>query len=102
MIRSPISTAEMERRWALTRSALQAQGLNAILLHATNDWLGGDLRWFSDIPATNGYPRTVIFYADRAMSVIEMWAFGAGRDLDGRYPVQRGVRRWRKATISAC
>ena len=53
-------------------------------------------------PATNGYPRTVIFYADRAMSVIEMWAFGAGRDLDGRYPVQRGVGRWRKATISAC
>ena len=95
MIRSPIPTTELERRWSLMRAAMRAAGLDAILVQGSNDWLGGHLRWFTDIPASNGYPRTAIFYADRPMSVIEMGAFGAARDLNGADPVQRGVGRWR-------
>lgn len=41
------------------------------------------------------YPRSVIFYADRPMNVIEMGVCGAARDLDGTDPVLRGVGRWR-------
>ena len=93
--RSPVTDAEMERRWALTRTALQSAGLDAVLVHGTNDWLGGHVRWLTDIPATNGYPRSVIFYAHRPMSVIEMGAFGSARDLGGSDKVQRGVGRWR-------
>lgn len=83
--------AELERRWAAVRQAMQTQNLDALVMQGRDDWLGGYVRWFTDIWATNGYPRTVIFYADRPMSIIEMGAFGATRHLGGTDPVHRGV-----------
>ena len=56
-----------------------------------NDWLGGYVKWFTDIPATNGYPKTVIFHVGDPMTLIEMGGFGAVRKLKGTDPVHRGI-----------
>jgi Xaa-Pro aminopeptidase len=81
----------MNRRWALARKVMAAAGVDALIMHAREDWMGGYVRWFTDTPAMNGYPRTVIFYADAPMTVVEMGAFGTLRDLAGKDPAARGV-----------
>ncbi len=88
---SPISNAEMSRRWGLARQVMEKTGADAIIMHAREDWMGGYVRWFTDIPAMNGYPRTVIFYADAPMTVVEMGAFGNVRELGGTDGDARGV-----------
>ncbi|HEY0919647.1 M24 family metallopeptidase [Devosia sp.] len=90
--RAPVSTAELERRWSAVRLAMREQGLDAVVMQNSSDWVGGYVRWFTDLPATNGYPRTVVFYRDRPMTVIEMGEFGAVRELEDD-PVHRGVGR---------
>jgi len=89
---SPITDAEMERRWALARDVMEAEGLDAIVAQAREDWVGSYVRWLTDIPANNGYPRTVIFFRNRPMVVIEMGPFGGDRDVSDD-PVNRGVDR---------
>lgn len=85
------STEELERRWAAVRVAMKLAGIQALVMQGRDDWLGGYVRWFTDIWATNGYPRTVIFYIDRPMTIVEMGAEGDHRDLGGTDPVHRGV-----------
>jgi len=76
---SPISNAELERRWALARTIMDADGIDALVMHAREDWIGGYVRWFTDVPALNGYPRTVAFLRDQPMVVVEMGAFCTDR-----------------------
>jgi hypothetical protein len=56
-ILSRISHGELERRWRLVRHAMLELKIDALVMQATNDWLGGYVKWFTDLPATNGYPR---------------------------------------------
>lgn len=88
---SPISSAEMNRRWDVAREVMARTGVDALIMQAREDWMGGYVRWFTDIPAMNGYPCTVIFYADAPMTVVEMGPFGAERNLGGTDPEMRGV-----------
>lgn len=90
---SPISDAEMQRRWDLARKVMADHGLDALVTQAREDWIGGYVRWLTDVPANNGYPRTVIFFADRPMCVVEMGAFGTDRAVDPSEPATRGVAR---------
>lgn len=85
-----ISDAELKRRWAAVRKAMADQKVDALVLQNTSDWIGGYVRWFTDLPATNGYPRSVVFGADD-MSVVEMGAFGVVRDYKGGDDLHRGV-----------
>lgn len=87
------STAELERRWAAVRAAMKDNGLEAVVMQGRDDWLGGYVRWFTDVWAVNGYPRTVIFYADRPMTIIEMGTFDGRIDVADDDPVNRGVAR---------
>ena len=89
-ILTAISNAELDRRWTVLRTAMAADGLDAIVVQSQNDWLGGAVKWLTDLPATNGYPRTVLFFADGPMTVIDMGPFGVHRSLD-HDPVHRGV-----------
>ena len=41
-----------------------------------NDHMGGYVRWFTDMPATNGYPNTVVFPRDDEMTVVCQGPFG--------------------------
>jgi Xaa-Pro aminopeptidase len=88
---NPISTRELERRWAAARKGMAERNIDALLMQNNNDWLGGYVRWFTDTPLSNGYPRSVIFPAADLMTVVDMGARGARRKLDGGDEVNRGV-----------
>ncbi len=90
---SPITDTEMERRWALARGVMADLGLDALVCQAREDWIGGYVRWLTDVPANNGYPRTVVFFADRPMTVVEMGAFDTDRATDPGAKATRGVER---------
>src|SRR5947199_6399422 len=86
-----ISDQELKRRWQAARNEMSARNIDALVMQNANDWLGGYVKWFTDIPATNGYPKTVIFHAGDPMTLIEMGGFGAVRKLKGTDPVLRGI-----------
>ncbi len=87
-----ISTKELERRWAAARKEMRERGIDALVMQNNSDWLGGYVKWFTDIPATNGYPKTVVFHANEPMTMVEMGGFNTVRNLKGADPVHRGVR----------
>ncbi len=89
-LNSPISTAELERRWAAVRAAMAEQKIDALLMQSNNDWMGGYVKYFTDVPATNGYPVTVVFPKDERMTVIGQGPMGVVRELP---PQGDGVRR---------
>jgi Xaa-Pro aminopeptidase len=88
---NPISNAELDRRWAAVRRAMEEHGVAALVVQSNNDWLGGYAKWLTDHPATNGYPKSVIFYADDFMTVVDMGPRGGRRKLGGNDEVHRGV-----------
>lgn len=90
-ITTAISDRELERRWQAARNEMRERNIDALVMQNANDWLGGYVKWFTDIPATNGYPKTVLFHAGDPMTLIEMGGFGAVRKLKGNDPVLRGV-----------
>jgi Xaa-Pro aminopeptidase len=92
-IRDAISSAELERRWGLARAAMAKAGLDAIVLQSAEDWMGGYTRWFTDTPATNAYPRSVIFPADGLMTSCEVGIFDGVWEYDGTHPEFRGIGR---------
>ena len=88
---NPISTTELERRWAAARKGMAERNIDALVMQNNNDWLGGYVRWFTDTPLSNGYPRSVIFPASDLMTVVDMGAKGARRRINGGDEVNRGV-----------
>lgn len=89
-LNTPISDAELERRWRAVRAAMAEQKIDALLMQANNDFMGGYVKYFTDLPATNGYPVTVVFPRDDRMTVIGQGPMGAVRELG---PQGDGVRR---------
>lgn len=69
-IRFPIPTRELERRWSLVREAMKKEGIDSIVMQNDNQWLGGYVRYFTDLPSEQAYPYTVIFPANDEMTVI--------------------------------
>ena len=90
-ITTAISDQELARRWQAARKEMAERKIDALVMQNANDWLGGYVKWFTDIPATNGYPKTVIFHAADPMTMIEMGGFGAVRKLKGSDPIHRGI-----------
>ena len=93
----PISTAELERRWAAVRAAMEADKIDVLLMQNNNDHMGGYVKYFTDMPATNGYPVSVVFPRDDGMSVIGQGPFGMVRDLP---PEGDGMRRGVKTMMT--
>ena len=93
-INTPISTQELERRWAAVRAAMEAQGIDVLLMQCNNDYMGGYSKYFTDIPATNGYPQTVVFPRDDRMTTIHQGPFGGIKEHpDDNSGVLRGVKQ---------
>ena len=94
-VNAPISTAELERRWAAVREAMAERRIDVLLMQANNDFMGGYVKYFTDLPATNGYTVTVVFPRDERMTVVGQGPAGVVRELppegDG---VRRGVARF--------
>jgi Xaa-Pro aminopeptidase len=86
-----ISTRELERRWKASREVMKADGIDFLLMQNDNEWLGGYVKWFTDIPARNGYPLTVIFPMDDQMTTITCGGRPPG-DLGPPAWTMRGVK----------
>lgn len=91
---TPISTAELERRWAAIRAGMTERKIDALLMQSTNDGVGGYVKYFTDQSAGGGYPVTVVFPRDDRMTMVCQGAFGQDDALppegDG---VRRGIKR---------
>lgn len=89
-LNTPISSAELERRWAAVRAAMKDAGIDVLLMQANNDFMGGYVKYFTDLPATNGYAVTVVFPREERMTVVGQGPFGMARDFP---PDEQGMRR---------
>lgn len=78
-----LSPQEMQRRWDAARTAMRTRGVDALVVQNSSDWVGGHIRWFTNQPATNGYPATAIFPVDGGLSLIEQGAFDQVRETPG-------------------
>ena len=90
----PISMKELERRWAAVRKEMEARNIDALITQNSSDWLGGYVKWFTDVPAHNDYPRNVIFHRDDLMTVVEMGSKDRRDALGGKDPLNPGVGDW--------
>jgi len=101
-VNTPIATRELERRWAAVRAAMAAAGIDVLLCQANQDFMGGYVKWFTDLPATQGYTEIVVFPRDAPMTMIGQGPFGGDKRLspegDGR---RRGVERVLTSAIYA-
>ena len=92
-LNTPISTSELERRWKAVRAAMNAVKIDVLLMQNNNDHMGGYVRYFTDMPATNGYPNTVIFPRDDEMTVVCQGPFGGGETTAQGDVTWRGVKK---------
>ena len=86
-----ISTQELERRWKEVRARMKEESIDFLVMQNDNEWLGGYVKWFTDIPARNGYPMTVIFPVDEEMTTITCGGRPPG-DLGPPAWTMRGVK----------
>lgn len=86
-----ISKKELERRWGAVRREMEARDIDALVMQNASDWLGGYVKWFTDVPGHNHYPRTVIFHRDDLMTVIEMGAAERRLQVNGEDALNPGV-----------
>jgi len=87
-----ISNNELERRWREVRKKMKEEGIDFLVMQNDNEWLGGYVKWFTDIPARNGYPMTVIFPIDDEMTTITCGGKPPG-DLGPPVWTMRGVKK---------
>ena len=94
-LNKPISTAELERRWAAIRAGMEAEGIDVLLMQNNNDHMGGYTKYVTDLPATNGYPMTMVMPKDDTMTQVNQGPFDMDRELDvgGGDGMHRGVKR---------
>lgn len=89
-----ISTYELERRWKAVRAAMKEQGIDVLIMQNADEFFGGYVKWFTDIPARNGVPNTVIFPREDEMTVIYPGPRGGGpTDLTRQDWALRGVKK---------
>jgi len=67
-VMKPISDAELERRWKAVREVMKEKKVDFLLIENNNDYLGGYIKWFTDIPAVHAYPISAIFPVDDGMT----------------------------------
>jgi len=65
-----ISSAELERRWAAVREVMRAQKIDYLIVRNDEEFLGGYVKWFTDLPARHSYPYSIIFPVDADMTLI--------------------------------
>jgi hypothetical protein len=53
---TPISTTELERRWSATREMMRDSKIDFLIMRNDEEFLGGYVKWFTDLPARHSYP----------------------------------------------
>lgn len=87
-----ISGVELERRWKEVREMMRENEIDFLLMRNDEEFLGGYVKWFSDLPARHSYPYTVIFPVDEEMTLISPGATPPGDPGPPEWAV-RGVKR---------
>jgi Xaa-Pro aminopeptidase len=87
-----ISTAELERRWQAMREMMARRQIDYLLARNDEEFLGGYVRWFTDLPARHNYPFTVIFPAEDEMTLISCGPAAPAAPAPPPWAV-RGVKR---------
>lgn len=94
-LQTPMSSAELERRWAAVRAAMEREKIDVLLMQNNVEQMGGYVKYFTDLTANNGYPLLVVFPRDDLMTLVSQGPFGGvfepGPKGDG---VRRGVKQW--------
>ena len=67
---APISDEELERRWKLVREVMKEKKIDFLLAQNGSDYLGGYVKWFTDVPAVHDYTASIIFPVDDEMTTI--------------------------------
>ena len=94
-LNTPISTAELERRWSAVRAAMAREKIDVLVMQNNNDHMGGYVKYFTDLPATNGYPITIVFPRDDLMTLVSQGPFGGVNDPTAHANgIHRGVKQW--------
>jgi Xaa-Pro aminopeptidase len=88
-----VSHEEMERRWTAIRAVMRSRAIDALVVQNSSDWVGGYIRWFSNQPATNGYPSTLVFPLEGGMSFIEQGPFGGVKQSNPAELASSGIAR---------
>src|ERR1700745_2580055 len=96
-LNTPISNAELERRWKAVRAAMERHKIDVLLMQNNNDHMGGYVKYFTDIPAGNGYPVTVVFPRDDLMTLVTQGPFDGMQNLP---PAGDGMRRGVKQMLT--
>ncbi len=79
------SDQELERRWKSVRTRMEIQKIDILIMQNQNQWLGGYVQWFTEIPARNSYPITVLFPLNDLMTTSSS---------GGRPPSDFGAPAW--------
>ena len=87
-----ISTDELERRWQAVRQVMRDKNIDFLLMRNDEEFLGGYVKWFTDIPARHSYPFTVIFPMDDEMTLITCGPTAPGEPNPPAWAV-RGVKK---------
>lgn len=69
-IRFPMSDREMERRWSTIQTYMQENGVDVLIAQNDNQYLGGYVRYLTDMAVEQGYPISVLFPAKGKMTTI--------------------------------
>src|ERR1700675_264989 len=88
-----VSAEELHRRWAAVRAVMRSRSIDALVVQNSSDWVGGYIRWFSNQPATNGYPSSVVFTLEGGISFIEQGPFGGLRQSSPAEAAASGIAR---------
>lgn len=67
--RYSLSQHELERRWKAVRERMAARGISHLVVQSQQRFVGGYLRWFTDLPGMN-YHITAVFPLDEDMTII--------------------------------
>ena len=87
-----ISAGELERRWKAVREMMKRDRIDSLIIRNDESFLGGPIKWFTDLPATTNYPVTAIFPVDEEMSLITHGAPPPGEAGPAPWAV-RGVKK---------
>ncbi len=87
-----ISDKELRRRWKEVWKRMGQEKIDFLVMQNDNEWLGGYVKWFTDVPARNAQPHTVIFPVDEEMTTITHGGKPPG-DVGPPSWTLRGVRR---------
>ena len=92
MLTTSISDQELRRRWKEVRKRMEEEKIDFLVMQNDNEWLGGYVKWFTDVPARNAQAHTIIFPVDEEMTTITHGGKPPG-DMGPPAWTLRGVKR---------